>query len=118
MGTVTLDRLTPGMKLAADVKDRTGRVILAAGSSLTEKHLRIFRMWGITQADVEGVDARPEQVTVPVEDTDILREAELRVRELFRHTDLSHPAVGELSRLSTMRLVSSLTEGGHGRQSA
>jgi hypothetical protein len=118
MGILTLDRLAAGMKLAADVKDRTGRVILAAGSEVNEKHLRIFRMWGISQADVQGMEQHPATMAPPAADADILQEAELRVRELFRHAERSHPAVEELYRLSCQRLVTTLMGEDHGRESA
>jgi hypothetical protein len=115
MGITTIDKLTAGMRLAADVKDRGGRIILVAGSELTDKHLKIFRMWGITQADVRGTGTA--KTTAPdsqVVDPELRLEAELRVRELFFHTDMNHPAVAELIRLAVRRLAGSCEEETHG----
>lgn len=47
-----LDALHPGDVLAADVADRSGRLILGRGRTLTERHIEIFRSWGIAQVDL------------------------------------------------------------------
>ncbi len=116
MGIITIDKLTPGMKLAVPVKDRGGRVILAAGQELTEKHLKILRMWGITQAEVTGVVPQaPEAQEAPKTDTDIQLEAEQVVQELFLHAGETHPAIQELRRLAVKRVAARMTQGGsHG----
>jgi hypothetical protein len=119
MGLIPLDQLSAGMTLAADVKDRSGRIILSGGNIITEKHLKIFRMWGITQADVrqsESVQDSPEQPTET--DPELLQEAEYRMGELFHHVDREHPAMRELARLATKRLVKKTEEGGNGNNPA
>ena len=116
MGIITIDKLTPGMKLAAPVKDRGGRVILASGQELTEKHLKILRMWGITQADVFGSEAQSaEGPEATKAESDLLAEAEQHVEELFHHAGNEHPAVQELRRLAVRRAQSRAAQGGsHG----
>lgn len=115
MGIITIDKLDAGMRLAADVKDRGGRVILAAGNELTEKHLKIFRMWGITQADIRGAEPTKSAAAEPeTADPEVRMEAELRVRDLFFHTDPNHPAIAELTRLTVKRLVDSCEGERHG----
>ena len=37
MGTVNISGLEPGMVIAADVKDRAGRVLLGAGKEITDE---------------------------------------------------------------------------------
>jgi hypothetical protein len=116
MGIIAIDKLTPGMKLSLPVKDRGGRIILAAGQELTEKHLKILRIWGITQAEVTGpVPQAPEAQETPKTDTDIQLEAEQIVQELFLHAGETHPAIQELRRLAVKRVAARMTQGGsHG----
>jgi hypothetical protein len=114
MGKISFEALKPEMKLAGDVIERTGRVLLRAGTEITEKHLDILRKWGVTEVDAEGAT-----VEVPAEDLQpldpaVLHEAENRAQALFRHTDSNHPAVRELLRLCTLRLVRhKLRDGNH-----
>lgn len=104
MGMVPLNNLAVGMVLAADVRDRTGRMLLGAGSELTGKHLTIFRTWGVAEADIEGVDDDDAAPALPAEvDPAALAAAEEALRPLFRHANLDHPAMREILRLGALR---------------
>ncbi|NVL91299.1 MAG: hypothetical protein HWN69_10000 [Desulfobacterales bacterium] len=106
MGIINLEDIQPGMILDAEVKDRSGRLLLGAGSEITEKHLRIFKMWGVTEADIRGIEKEEIAVETAAEiDPLLLQEAEAQGRELFHHTDLEHPFIKELFRLFTLRMV-------------
>jgi len=116
MGVISIDDLKPGMVLAADVKDRNGRILLAAGGEIAEKHIRIFKMWGATGADVVGV-AREEiasQAAAAI-DPALLQKAEGEMMDLFARANLAHPVMKELFRLATLRNVHNAMKGkGHG----
>ncbi len=104
MATLNLDDLQPGMTLAAPVRDRAGRVLLAAGQEITERALRIFRMWGVTEAEIQGVNADEAAAMRPADvDPAALRAAEEHAAQLFRHCKLGNPVVRELFRLATVR---------------
>jgi len=113
MGLMHIDDIQPGMKLAADVKDQTGRILLTAGHEVTERHVKIFRMWGVIEADIEGVDRDEISVvaSAPVDST-MVGDVQNQARSRFRHADLEHPAVKELYRLYTERMAPPDTEGG------
>lgn len=106
MGKVAIDSIETGMILAADVFDRSGRMLLGAGVELTQKHLVIFRTWGVLEADIEGLgsDEARDQVPSDVDPTE-LAAAELALVPLFRHTNREHPAIIELVRLAALRKV-------------
>jgi hypothetical protein len=106
MGKINLDDIKPGMILASAVTERGGRILLSAGTEITERHLNIFRTWGIAEADVEGVTKEEilAQATARLDPTQ-LKEAEAEVNELFRHAGQRHPAMTELSRLCILRRV-------------
>lgn len=112
MAILNLEDLKPGMVLAADAKHHSGRILLAAGVELTEKHLKVFHTWGLTEADIEGVDpAQLAEQAMEQLDPVVLAEAEQQMKARFRHTDLSHPAVAELFRLSLRDCAKRLATG-------
>ena len=106
MGILALDNLAEGMVLKSDVFDRSGRLLLGCGAELSAKHLRMFRMWGISAVNIAGVDDQTGGIP-HVADVDPARltQVENELRSLFRNSDLSSPAMGELFRLCLLRKV-------------
>lgn len=102
---IPLESAQPGMVLAGDVRDRRGRLLLAAGRELTPQALRIIRMWGVTELDVAG--AGPESVVEPEAPIAPARldAARDRAEQMFRHAGHEHPVLAELFRLATLRLA-------------
>lgn len=99
MAILGLDELQAGMVLAADAEHVSGRVLLRKGVCLNDDHLRIFRQWGVTAVDIEGIAARPG-VEAQLEQRDPERLARLRERlqVRFRHADMQQPVIAELMR--------------------
>ena len=56
MGRVTVNNLQEGMVLEEDLRAPNGRFILGKGATLKDKYIRMFKIWGITGAGVEGVE--------------------------------------------------------------
>lgn len=112
MGKINLEDLKPGMILSASVLERGGRVLLGPGVEITERHIEIFRKWGVTEANVENV-TQEDVVAMSTAQLDprLLEEAEKLTGKLFRLTDLKMPAVNELNRLTTLRKVRQLARG-------
>jgi hypothetical protein len=106
MGLLSIDNLAEGMVLQSDIHDRSGRLLLGSGAELNGRHIRMFRTWGITEADIVGIDDRL-CVTAPAADIDpaCLTVAENELRPLFRNADLTYPPMGELFRLCLLRKV-------------
>ena len=106
MGIINLEYIQEGMILAADIKERSGRVLLSGGSIITEKHLRVFRMWGITEADIKGIETDELAANMAAQlDQHLLQEIEAQTRERFCRVDMDHPFIKELFRLLTIRQV-------------
>jgi hypothetical protein len=106
MGLVKLADAHPGMVLASDARDRTGRLLLRKGLAITESAVRVFQMWGVGQIDVEGIGPLPEHaVPDPPVDEATVEQARAQTDVVFRHTDRSHPMIAELMRLSSDRLA-------------
>lgn len=104
LATVNIDNLSAGMVLKSDVCDRSGRMLLPAGVELTEKHLQIFRAWGVVEAEIVG-DSDGDGTAPGIEeiDSEALAAAEALVKPLFLHNDLEHPAIKELLRICIAR---------------
>jgi hypothetical protein len=106
MTRLRIDELNPGMVVAGDVCDRSGRLLLSAGSPLHERHLAVFRSWGVCTVEVaspgEPREDPPEPVTL---DPELRAEVEQSVARRFHHTDRKHPAIGTLFELCVQRLA-------------
>ena len=108
MAIIPIDSLTAGMLLKSDVCDRSGRMLLPAGGELTDRHLKIFRTWGVLEADIEDGDSLETPQSLPGADVDPVRlaAAEEGVQRIFRLNDPGHPAIRELMRICIARKVS------------
>jgi hypothetical protein len=102
---MAIESIEAGMVLASDVRDRSGRMLLGAGAELTQKHLVIFRTWGVPEVDISGRGSdAADQIPADVDPLQ-LAAAEEALIPLFRNTNLGHPAVIELMRLAALRKV-------------
>lgn len=84
MGILNINDLKPGMVLAQAALNKHGAVILGEGSVLTEKHINSFKTWGVTEADIEGVDSE-QMVKKEMEalSNDIVESIERELDEFF-----------------------------------
>ena len=104
MATIKLADLEPGMVLTADAVLLDGRVLLRSGVTLTEKHIRTFKAWGLLEANVFGVSEEAVNAAATEGlDPERLARAEAQVREHFRRNDPAHPVVEELMRICVLR---------------
>jgi len=109
MGVINLESIEAGMVLAADAKARNGRVLLPAGNALTGKHLQIFKAWGVTEADIEGVTRQDVAAAAESQvEPRLLERAQAILQERFRHVEDGHPFAEELRRLCLLRTVKKL----------
>ena len=99
MGIVHINKLKPGMVLEEEVRDISGRLLLKSGKNIQFAHIRIFKIWGVTEVNIRGNNGSknaaasaldPKRIEI-IEDT---------TKDLFRHADLEHPALKEIFRLA------------------
>lgn len=100
------------MVLAADAVHLNGRVLLNAGACLTEKHVRIFRTWGLTEALIEGV-AGEQAANSAIQniDPETVMQAELALKKSFAHMDMNFAPVAELFRMCVFTYAKILVAG-------
>jgi len=104
MAVLYIDLIKPGMTLASEVRDINGRLLCNEGVEISEKHIKIFRTWGVTEADIKGI--KEEDVTSMTEREvahDRLVDAESELSEIFRYTDAGNPVMRELFNLCLLR---------------
>jgi hypothetical protein len=103
MRKIRLEQLTSGMRLAQDVVNFSGQVLLYKGNPLQPKDIKNFKAWGITEIAVESSSLNAStSLNNNRIDTNLLVEAQNEISNLFRHSNLSHPVIAELMRLSTL----------------
>lgn len=112
MATVRINSLREGMTLAQDVKDMNGRLLLRGGVSLLERHITLFKSWGITE--VELLDDAPAAAgsVSAVDNKDDSQEnvrrvakatAEAQLMKIFSANDLNDPMISEFFTLCVAR---------------
>ncbi len=109
MGLLPLQDLQPGMTLSADLNSPQGRLILGKGQEVTEKILRVCKIWGVTEADVEGATA--EQATAEKLkrlEPRVLQAAKVLISRQFALANRDHEAVRELMKISVLRTAAKL----------
>lgn len=99
MVTVNIKDCKPDQVLLSDAIHHTGKVLLKAGTKITEKHLEIFRAWGLIRVEVEGDDSEVSD-TANEKDHDLIEQAKEKLRDRFQHVDLKHPAMEEIFHLA------------------
>lgn len=104
---LSIDELEPGMKLGADAMHLTGRVLLPKGAELTEKHIKLFKQWGVVEAEVESNEEIHEKVAVPPE---LLAKEEEKLASMMIHANMEHPLIAELHRLLLKRNIDALSK--------
>ena len=99
MNAVLTDKLMPGQILAEEVRDINGRLLLAKGNQIQSNHIRIFKIWGISEVNVAGAASCKEEFD-PELDSKLLEKAQESMKIICRHVDLEHPAIKEIFKLA------------------
>lgn len=109
MAKVKLRDIQEGMILADDVIDQNGMLILSSGQNITDKHLRTFKAWGVTEVNIEDDRQGETEVCLTEKNAEnVSVEVKKQVDELFRYTEKQHPAMAELMEICILRKMESL----------
>jgi HD-like signal output (HDOD) protein len=99
MDIVSTTKLKEDMVLSDDVKDINGRLLLGKGKKIESSHIRMLKMWGITEVTIVG-NLSSEENSEPHEDPQLVEKFKENTKDIFGYNDLTHPAMEELFRLS------------------
>ncbi len=112
MGMIFIDDLATGMVLAEDLHGPNGRLLLPKNTILEDKHLRIFKIWGVSQANIQGLEQDScASTSLEALDPEILEKSDRYAQRLFRFCDRDDPVISELCRLATLRTAADLAAG-------
>jgi HD-like signal output (HDOD) protein len=101
MGIIHINNLKAGMVLDEEVRDINGRLLLQRNRQIQAAHIRIFKIWGITEVNIRGNNGSKDVSAGSVDPQQIEKIKESTL-ELFRHVDLDHPAIKEIFRISIL----------------
>jgi HD-like signal output (HDOD) protein len=99
MGYIAVDNLEQGMIVSEDVRDINTRLLLSKGQKIVPKHIRILKIWGVTEVNIVG--AQPER-TVDMLTVDPEKEmrAQATLDMVFKHLNLQNQLLSEIYRTS------------------
>jgi HD-like signal output (HDOD) protein len=89
------------MVLDEEVKDINGRLLLKKDRKIQPAHIRIFKIWGVTEVNIHGNNGNEDTSASPV-DPELIEKTKENTQKLFRHVDLEHPAIKEIFRISVL----------------
>ncbi len=119
MGMCSIHSLEPGMVLAREVVAPNGRRLLPPGAPLTAKHIRILKMWGVPEADIQGATEQSVHSQAMGDfDPEMLAQAEAWAAQAFRLNDMRTEAVAAVARFCLRRKVVALAAGGEPSRTA
>jgi HD-like signal output (HDOD) protein len=101
MGIIHIDKLKPGMILDQEVRDISGRLLLKKEKEIKSSHIRIFKIWGVTEVNIRGNNGNRD-ISTGLADPELVENMKETTQDLFRHADLDHPAVKEIFRISVL----------------
>lgn len=110
MWTLSIDDIEIGMELAEDVANFDGNTLLLAGAIITERHLTALRAWGITEANIKGVDkSDSDEAALPTLDAETNAMIDQELAYIFQKNNMGDPIIAEIYRLVKKRKISLLT---------
>ena len=101
MGIIHINELKPGMVLADEVRDLSGKLLLEKGKTILPDHFRIFKIWVVTEVNICGDNSDKKKFKPDFNSEQYKKTKEITLRA-FHHNDCEHPAIEEIFRLSVL----------------
>jgi HD-like signal output (HDOD) protein len=111
LALIYVDDLMAGMILAEDLFTPTGRFVLAAGAALQQDHLKIFKTWGIVEADIDESSLGEEYGQKQDLSAEFYEKAQEYLGRRFMHNNLADDPVATLYRHAVHRFALKLQQG-------
>ena len=99
MIVVSTDKIKSGQILAKEVRDINGRLLFSEGHTIEAQHIRIFKIWGISEVNLVEAEHHPA-TSKPSLDAAMIEQTKNSIEPLFCHVDLAHPAIKEIYRIA------------------
>jgi putative nucleotidyltransferase with HDIG domain len=99
MGYVAVKDLKQGMVLSEDVRDINTRLLLSKGQKIVPKHIRILKIWGVTEVNIVGAQV-DQTVDMPADDPEKAAQIQAVVKLAFKRANLENQLLNEIYRAS------------------
>ncbi|MBK1718965.1 hypothetical protein [Thiocystis violacea] len=97
-----IEDIQPGMRLAKDIHDPHGHILMRAGLAITERQIRAFKSWGIHEVEITSDEApNPREIRDPK----AIAEIHQLLDTQFSLSNLDHPTVQALHQLCLRRAL-------------
>jgi putative nucleotidyltransferase with HDIG domain len=98
MTLVNVNNLDPGLVLAQDVLDNNAKLLLVKGQTIKNEHIRIMKMRGIFEVEVDGLDQEDSKSRETV-NSERLEQVGQAVKKKFQLIDIAHPTIKEVVKI-------------------
>jgi hypothetical protein len=99
MPLLELNEITPGMTPEQPVKNLQGQILVQKGVPLTEKHLKIFKTWGVDSIEIQGSTENLEHEQI---DFEVVKE---QIEKKFILNTSNHPFIENLKTVLVRKTV-------------
>lgn len=108
MPLIDIKRVKPDMLLEEPIKNFTGQVLFGRGTHLTSVNIKNLKAWGVAKISVSGNLTKKDFSSTKIHiDPKILEETQSEMEELYCLSNLDHPAIKEMLRLSILKRLKS-----------
>jgi hypothetical protein len=97
-----LAEIQPGMRLAKDVHDPHGQILIRAGVVLGERQIRALRSWGVTEVGIVQDEDRTDST---IRDPKAIAEIRRSIDIQFSLSNRDHPMIQALHALCLNRAL-------------
>ncbi len=112
MTKIPTRNIHPGMIVKNDVKDRNGRILLPQNSSIEEKHIRVFKMWGIFEVDIEqSEDDSEEMLETSNLSSKEIKKASKIISPKYAKSNINNPGTKALFKQNALLVAKNLNKG-------
>jgi putative nucleotidyltransferase with HDIG domain len=99
MSYIAVDKLKQGMVVDHDVCDINQRLLISKGQELSEKHLRILKIWGVAEISVVADGDAAHQEAAPT-DVEKARRIKGTLDFILQQFDVSGPTIRDVYQLA------------------
>ncbi len=109
--SVRTSDLKAGMVVARDIKDLHGRLLVPSGVKISDKQLKVFKIWGVPEVFIQG-DSESEKKADSLDALDPRqrKQIEEEIQTLFCRHDPSDPVIRELVNICIHRKLNTPSE--------
>ncbi len=99
MGYIAVDSLEQGMILSEDVRDINTRLLLSKGQKIVSRHIRILKIWGVSEVNVVGA-AEDQTLVMPTVEPEKAEQIKGAVDQVFKYVNLENQTLNETYKAS------------------